>query len=57
MIKVKLVHSKICCNPNQRRTLQALGLRRIHQVRELEDVPSVWGMINKVIHLVEVIKD
>ena len=57
MIKVKLAHSKIGCNPNQRRTLQALGLRKIHQVRELEDIPSVRGMINKVIHLVEIIKD
>ncbi len=55
-MKVKLVRSKIGCNPNQRKNLQALGLRKINQVKELPNTPSVWGMINKVKHLVEVVE-
>lgn len=54
MLKVKLVRSQISCTPNQRKTLQALGLRKIRQEREFEDTPAVRGMVNRVIHLVEV---
>ena len=39
---------------DQRRTLESLGLRRLHQTVEHEDVPSIRGMVNKVIHLVDV---
>ena len=38
----------------QRRTLIGLGLNKIGRSRELEDTPSVRGMIDKVKHLVEV---
>ncbi len=38
----------------QRRTLIGLGLNKMHRTRELEDTPSVRGMINKVHHLVRV---
>ena len=38
----------------QRRTLIGLGLNKIGRSRELEDTPSVRGMIDKVRHLVEV---
>ena len=51
-IKVKLVRSPIGCPPDQRATLQGLGLTRMHQQRELEDNPSVRGMIFKVKHLI-----
>ncbi|MGI9552013.1 MAG: 50S ribosomal protein L30, partial [Aurantibacter sp.] len=37
---------------NQKRTLEALGLRRIGQVVEHDDTPSILGMINTVKHLV-----
>lgn len=54
MLKVKLVRSKIGCNPKQRATLVALGLRKIRQERSFEDNSVVRGMIKKVEHLVEV---
>ncbi len=53
-IRVKLVKSGIGYNQRQRETLQALGLRRLHQTVEKADNPAIRGMIAKVIHLVEV---
>ena len=38
----------------QRATLVGLGLNKMHRSRELEDTPSVRGMINRVHHLVRV---
>ncbi len=38
----------------QRDTLKGLGLNKMHKTRELEDTPSVRGMIEKVKHLVRV---
>jgi len=51
-IKVKQLKSAIKRPQNQKRTLEALGLKRIGQVVEHENTPSVVGMINKVKHLV-----
>ena len=39
---------------DQRRTIAALGLRRLHRTVEHEDTPAIRGMIFKVRHLVEV---
>ena len=39
---------------DQRRTIAGLGLRRLNQTVEHEDIPSIRGMVNKVRHLVEV---
>ena len=39
----------------QRKTLIGLGLNRVGRIRELEDTPSVRGMIKKVSHLVKII--
>ncbi|MFO7801120.1 MAG: 50S ribosomal protein L30 [Desulfovermiculus sp.] len=55
-MKVKLVRSKIGCTPNQRRNLQALGLKKLNSVRELPEEPNFLGMVDKVKHLVEVQK-
>lgn len=52
-IKVKQVRSSIKRSQNQKRTLIALGLKRIGQVVEHEDSPNILGMIDKVKHLVE----
>ena len=53
-IKVTLVRSPISTLPKHKLCVKGLGLRRIgHQV-ELEDTPSVRGMINKVNYLVRV---
>jgi large subunit ribosomal protein L30 len=55
-LKVKWVVSFISCTDDMRDTIRGLGLRRLHQVVEREDTPSVRGMIHKVRHLVEVVE-
>ena len=54
-IKVMLVKSGISRKNDQKKTLIGLGLTRIGKIRELEDTPSIRGMINKVSHLVKLI--
>lgn len=54
-IKIKQTKSRIGAPKDQRRTLDALGLRKLNKVVELEDNASTRGMINKVHHLVTVI--
>ena len=54
-IKIQQIKSKIGAPIDQKRTLQALGLRKISQVVEVEDTPSIRGMIRKVHHLVKVV--
>lgn len=56
MVTITLLRSRIGCSPAQRQTLDALGLKRIRQVKTFEEAPSVVGMIEKVKHLVEVTK-
>jgi len=53
-IKIKQVGSPIRRTKDQRATLIGLGLNKMHRVSELEDTPSVRGMIRKVQHMVEV---
>ncbi|NLV69217.1 MAG: 50S ribosomal protein L30 [Spirochaetes bacterium] len=53
-IMVKQIKSVISTNPQQRATMRALGLRKMNSVREHDDNPAIRGMINKVVHLVEV---
>jgi large subunit ribosomal protein L30 len=51
---VVLRKSPIGEKPKVRATVDGLGLRKLHQSKELPDTPSVRGMIHKVRHLVEV---
>jgi large subunit ribosomal protein L30 len=53
-IKVTQIRSSIKRPQDQKRTLEALGLRGIGQEVEHEDSPSIQGMIQKVKHLVSV---
>ena len=53
-IKVKKVKSAINRTQNQKRTLEALGLKKIGQVVEHDATPNILGMVNKVKHLVSV---
>ncbi|MEX2451347.1 MAG: 50S ribosomal protein L30 [Rhodospirillales bacterium] len=53
-LKVTQIRSPIGRPGDQRATLKGLGLNKMHRTRELEDTPSVRGMINKVHHLVRV---
>lgn len=54
-IKIKQTKSRIGAPVDQRRTLDALGLRKLNKTVEVEDNASIRGMINKVYHLVTVI--
>jgi len=56
-VKIQQIKSEIGYDRKQRATLHGLGLRKIRQIRELEDTPAVRGMINKVRHLVVVLED
>jgi large subunit ribosomal protein L30 len=56
-IRVKLVRSPIGYTQDQKDTVLALGLRRMHQTVEHKDNPAVRGMIRKVVHLVQVEED
>ncbi len=56
-IKVKQVKSEIGYNQRQRATLRGIGLRKMQQVVEVEDTPSVRGMIDKVNHLIIVVEE
>jgi large subunit ribosomal protein L30 len=53
-IKVTKVRSAINRTQNQKRTLEALGLRKMGQTVEHDNTPTILGMINKVQHLVSV---
>ncbi len=56
-IVVKQIGSPIRRPQDQRATLIGLGLNKMHKTRELEDTPSVRGMINKIPHMVEIIEE
>ena len=53
-IKVTQVKSAIKKPVRQKRTLEALGLRKLHQTIEVEATPQILGMVQKVLHLVKV---
>jgi len=53
-IKIKLVRSTIGRPEKHKRTIEALGLRKIGQVVEKEDTPQIRGMIAQVDYMVEV---
>ena len=53
-VRVTQTGSPIARDFTQRQTLIGLGLNKLHRTRELEDTPSVRGMISKVRHLLKV---
>ena len=53
-VEVTLQKSPLGGRPKQKRCLIGLGLRRMHQAGEVEDSPSVRGMIKKVNYMVSV---
>ena len=56
-IVVKQIGSPIRRPDVQRRTLIGLGLNKMHKTRELEDTPSIRGMVAKIPHLVGIIEE
>lgn len=53
-IKVCLVKSPNSCQERHRTSVRALGLRKLNDVRELKDSPSVRGLIGQVNYLVRI---
>ncbi len=56
-IVVKQTGSPIRRPAKQRATLVGLGLNKMHKTRELEDTPSIRGMVNKISHLVTIVEE
>jgi large subunit ribosomal protein L30 len=54
MLRVTLVKSPIGFPEPQKRTVRALGLHRMHQTVEHQDNPALRGMLNSVIHLLQI---
>lgn len=53
-LRIKYVKSAIGYSKRQKNTIEALGFRKLYQTVEHNDSPSIRGMIEKVVHLVEV---
>lgn len=56
VLRITLTKSPIGYSDRQKRTVRALGLRRMHQTVEQKDTPVIQGMLTKVSHLVTVEK-
>ncbi len=56
-IKIKQTKSRIGCPKDQKRSLDALGLTKMHRVVEHEDTPSLRGALRKLHHLVTVVEE
>ena len=55
-IKIQQTKSRIGAPKDQKRTLDALGLKKMNHVVEKEDTPALRGMIRKLRHLVTVVE-
>ena len=55
-IKIKLVKGLIGCSETQRKVVRALGFTKKDQIVEHAESATIMGMVNKVSHLVEIIK-
>jgi large subunit ribosomal protein L30 len=53
-IRITQTRSRIGSTARQKRTLDALGLRKMHKTVEVETSPQILGMVNKVKHLVKI---
>lgn len=53
-IKITQVRSRIGSTPRQKKTLDALGLIKMHRCVEVEATPQILGMVEKVKHLVKI---
>lgn len=55
-VRIRWVRSAIACPEKQKRVVRGLGFRKLQQVVERPDTPSIRGMIAKVCHLVEIVE-
>jgi large subunit ribosomal protein L30 len=53
-LRVTLVRSPIGYKKDQRATVRALGLHRMHETVEHKDTPALRGMLNKIVHLLKI---
>ncbi|HOE04012.1 MAG TPA: 50S ribosomal protein L30 [Bacteroidales bacterium] len=53
-IKITQIRSKIGCTARQKRTIEALGIKKMHQTIEMEATPQILGMVRAIHHLVKV---
>jgi large subunit ribosomal protein L30 len=53
-LRVTLIKSPIGFPEPQKRTVRALGLHRMHQTVEHQDTPALRGMLNSIIHLLQI---
>ena len=56
-VTVKQIGSPIRRPAIQRETLKGLGLNKMHRTRELEDTPSIRGMVNAIPHLAQIVEE
>ena len=55
-IKIKLVKSPIGKVPKHRKTIEALGFKKVNQVIEKNDTPQIRGMLKQVDYMVKVVE-
>ena len=55
-LRLKYVRSKICTPVTHKKVVKGLGFTRLNQIVERVDTPSIRGMVNKVPHLLEIVK-
>lgn len=55
-LQITLVKSPIGYSEDQRRTVEALGLTKMHKTVEHDDTPAIRGMVRKVSHLLKVVE-
>ena len=56
-IKIKLVRSPICTPLTHKAIVRSLGLKKINRVVERPDTPVFRGMVEKIPHLLQIVKD
>ena len=55
-IRIQWIRSTIACPEKQKKVVKGLGFRRLQEVIERPDTPSIRGMVAKVPHLVTVVE-
>ncbi len=55
-VRITQIKSRIGQSKTQKRTLDALGIRKMHQTVEHDDTPQIMGMVSKLQHLLKVEK-
>ena len=56
-IKIKLVKSPICTPEKHKAIVRSLGLQKLNRVVERPDTPAFRGMVAKIPHLLEIVKE